>query len=122
MTSLAATEKKMKVLQDEMKKVREEQRDIIRSYPVLCSKCKKMTKLSSWIFIQNRFYIEPHSCTAGDYWKDSETECCHIVCPECKEEAYLYRHSQRDQIVLLVDSYSFSKKELFDRVEKRAGR
>ena len=122
MSNLAVVQGKLDRLEDERKKVREEWRDIIRRSFINCTKCGKQSGLFSWTFIQDQYYIEPYSCTSGDYWLNSKTECCHVVCPKCGEEIYLYNHPRRDKIVELVDSRHFGKSELFQKVEERARR
>ena len=120
MGNLAIVQGKLERLENKRRKVREEQRTIIKRSLIKCTACGKQSRLFSWSFIQNQYYVEPYSCTGGDYWLNSETRCCHIVCPKCGEEIYLYNHPQRDKIVELVDSHHFSKSELFQKVKEKA--
>ena len=120
MSSLAVVQKKLDRLKNERDQARGEQLDIIKRSLIQCTKCRKKSRLSSWTFIQGRYYVEPYSCTGGAYWLNSETYLCHIVCPKCDEEIYLCNYPQRDSIVNFIDSHFFSKSELFQKVEKRS--
>ena len=122
MSNLVVVQNKLNRLENERKRAREEQRDIIRRSLIRCTVCRKQSRLFSWTFIQDKYYVEPYSCTGGDYWLNSETRGCHLVCPKCSGEIYLYNHPQRDRVVELVDSHHFSKKELFSKVMERAKR
>lgn len=42
--------------------------------------CGRTIMLSSVPLVQTHFYIEPHSCSGGDYWKAGERN---LVCPKC---------------------------------------
>jgi len=119
MSNLVVIQKKLDRLESKKITARREQRDIIKRSLIKCAKCNRKSQLSSWVFIQDMYYIQPFSCTGGDYWLNAKTRSCHIVCPKCSKETYLYRHSQKDKIVNLVDSYPFSKSELFQKVEQR---
>jgi len=117
--SLAATEVELARLENERQKVLAKQLRIIRGSFIKCAKCGENSKLFSWTFIQDMFYVEPYSCTGGDYWLNSETRCCHIVCPKCEGEIYLYNDPQRDKIVNLIKANPFGKDKLFHEVKKR---
>lgn len=122
MGKLAVVQDKLDRLENKRKRVKEEQRDVIRNSLIRCMMCSRRSRLSSWVFIQDQWYVRPYSCTDGDYWSPSATEVCHIVCPKCSKENYLYNHSQRDRIVELIDSHQFAKTDLFKEVEERRRR
>lgn len=89
---------------------------VIQRVLVKCVKCRKKSRLGTWSFTQGRWYVEPYSCTSGDYWKYNGTETCHIVCPKCGDENYIYNHPQKDKIVELVDCHHFCTEEIFKKV------
>src|SRR4051794_16353658 len=45
-----------------------------------CGFCGKRHQVSKLTLIQTHFYIEPYSCTGGDYWKRGEKQ---YECPSC---------------------------------------
>ena len=45
---------------------------------ILCS-CGKYHAIGDLDLLQTHFYIEPHGCTGGDYWKEGELQ---FVCPK----------------------------------------
>ena len=97
--------------------------DAIKNVFIRCEECGKKSKLRLWVFIQDHWYIEPRSCAEGDYWKAHPTETCHIRCPKCKGENYIYNHGQKCKIVHLIDSVAKDagvyKNHLFATVEER---
>jgi hypothetical protein len=42
--------------------------------------CGRTSKLSSVILVQTHWYVEPYSCSGGDYWRSGERN---LVCPKC---------------------------------------
>jgi len=49
--------------------------------------CGMWSPISEITYIQTQWYVEPHGCTGGDYWKDGEGQ---FVCPRCKYVNRLY--------------------------------
>lgn len=117
MSSLAVAERKLENLEQRHRHALDEKLQAIRRSVITCAKCKQGSQISSWIFIQNHYYVEPYSCTGGAYWIASETEVCHIICPKCGTRHYIYNDLQRDKIVQLVDDGKFFKNDIFDKVE-----
>ncbi len=122
-TSVAVLKKlngELEELERQKKEVRAKQLKAIKSSLVKCSyaNCGKTSKLSGWIFIQRHWYISPHGCMGGDYWKKSKTEVCNFVCPKCGGEHYIFNHPQRDKIVDLVDNFSLSISEIFQEARE----
>lgn len=72
--------------------------DFVRSYLIECVRCHNKNALSSWSFLQASFYVPPRGCNEGDYWVNSEVKVCHIVCPACGHENYIYNHPERATI------------------------
>lgn len=42
--------------------------------------CGEPTQIKELTYIQTYWYVEPHGCTGGDYWKKGEGNW---ICPEC---------------------------------------
>lgn len=114
--TIASIEKETKSLEDRLHKLQEKKKKAIRCTLVRCKKCRRKSSIRSWIFIQNQFYVRPYSCTRGDDWANTETRCCHIMCPRCNEKNYLYDHPQTNAIIALVRSAGFSKEDVFHEV------
>jgi hypothetical protein len=93
--------------------------EMLRNIEISCPYCKRPSKTQEWTFIQDQWYEGPHGCTGGDTWHDTQTECCHIVCPKCTRETYIYNHPDRDVIVKHIKESDFSKRELFGSVRER---
>lgn len=49
--------------------------------------CGQFFLLGDAVLIQTQFYVEPYSCTGGDYWKDDELR---LECPHCGRELRLF--------------------------------
>lgn len=49
--------------------------------------CGGFSRVGDLTFIQTHFYIEPHGCTGGDYWRAGEGQ---FVCPLCGHRNRLY--------------------------------
>lgn len=47
-----------------------------------CGFCGKRHRVGRLTLVQTYFYIEPYSCTGGDYWKQGEKQ---YECPSCGE-------------------------------------
>lgn len=111
-------QRELNKLQGVERELLDKQRGAIQRAVIRCTKCDKGSKLSSWVFIQDVFWVLPYSCNGGGYWKDSETFLCHIRCPKCDAENYICTHPQKDKIVDLTKNYSCNINELFKTVEK----
>lgn len=119
MTEIEKIKARMARLVEKLKVAKEDLHKAIRNTNILCAKCGKEAVLHTWKFIQDKYYVRPYSCNEGDYWTSSETKLCHIVCPGCGAENYIYNHPHCQNIVELVDSHGFNKRVLFDAVEER---
>ncbi len=121
MPPLTVIERDLAALQTNQAQLYQRQLAAIRRKFIRCSKCHKNSRLASWSFIQGMFYVEPFSCTGGDYWLNSQTSSCHITCPKCGYENYIYNHPDRDRIVELLDKKlnPHSKADAFKNVTTR---
>ncbi|MBI1957508.1 MAG: hypothetical protein HYS44_03590 [Candidatus Niyogibacteria bacterium] len=104
----------------EIRRLQKQKHAALRRTLITCEYCKKASPLSSWGFIQDHFYVAPYSCTEGDYWGETDVECCHLICPKCSQENYIYNHPQRKKIVRLTKQIpSFEWDQLFREVRER---
>lgn len=64
------------------------EKESIRSRRTLkCPKCEKRTALTKWTLIRDHHYVQPYSCTGGDYWTFQEYQ---IFCPKCEQFSRVY--------------------------------
>ena len=49
--------------------------------------CGHMQPIGTTAYIQTHWYVEPHGCTGGDYWKEGEGRFC---CDSCGKISRLY--------------------------------
>ena len=75
---------------------------------VRCSKCSGLTAVGELTYIQTFWYVLPHGCTGGDYWKAGEGK---FECPKCGHENRTYN---RPEISALKDVF----KEVVRRDDK----
>ncbi|QQR82259.1 hypothetical protein IPJ70_03175 [Candidatus Campbellbacteria bacterium] len=98
----------------------QQKRNIARDISFTCEHCGRKAPLSQWVFIQSMYYVAPHGCTEGDYWVNSQTKVCHLCCPMCEWENYLYNHPEREKILGVFVEVGESQKEMiFARIEIR---
>jgi DNA-directed RNA polymerase subunit RPC12/RpoP len=76
----------------------------MRRKRIECSACGARSVVSSLTYIQTHWYVEPYSCTGGDYWNEGEGQ---FDCPRCGHRNRLY---DRPEVVGL--------KRFFATVEK----
>ncbi len=92
MSGTAVIERELKSLEAEKATLLNSKLIAVGRSFIRCISCKKASQLSRWIFIQDHWYERPYSCTGGDMWHASKTELCHIICPNCNTENYIYNH------------------------------
>ncbi|CAN5117554.1 hypothetical protein BH11PAT3_BH11PAT3_2380 [soil metagenome] len=90
--------------------------NVARASEFACVYCKKASPLSLWSFVQSRWYTPPSGCTDGAYWNDTEPKCCHIMCPHCTKQNYLYVHPQLEEILLYMETAKISAEKIFSKV------
>lgn len=49
--------------------------------------CSQLSRVGDLTYIQTHWYVSPHGCSGGDYWKQGEGRW---ACPECGHENRLY--------------------------------
>lgn len=48
-----------------------------------CPSCSKKTRISTVELMTEHYYVEPYSCSGGDYWTTEKQPPFHVVCSEC---------------------------------------
>lgn len=73
-------------LEDKLEELRQEQNQILglidarnSKRKVKCSSCNEFHKIGDLTAIQTYWYVAPHGCTEGDYWREGELQ---FICPE----------------------------------------
>lgn len=122
MVAITTLQRQLDKLDNDRVEVLKQKLQAIQRVLVMCVKCRKKSRLGTWSFIQERWYVEPYSCAGGDYWNYSKTETCDITCPKCGVENYIYNHPQRNKIVELVDGHHFSTTDIFKEVTNKFDR
>ena len=75
--------KQEKELQQQIDDIREHIEDIKRNRTITCKGCSKRTPIRNLVLIKPMWYVEPHGCTGGDYWNESDE--FKWFCPKCNE-------------------------------------
>ena len=66
---------------------------------ISCQRCDRKSRVNKLTYIQTYWYVQPHGCTAGDYWNMGEGQ---YECPKCE---FLNRLYDRDDVVNLKASF-----------------
>lgn len=111
-TKLQGLEAELNDIEICLSKKKKEIEDHKRRYTyIVCSgvlrsrHCGKKFEVSRLLYIQNECYVEPYSCTGGDYWEDGGV---FTICPNCGESIRII-----DQY--LLDSPNLFKEKLYER-------
>jgi rubrerythrin len=75
-----ADKKRLEELRAEIDQIRARNKKAKARKMLTCGWCGARRRVSSLKLIQTYFYIEPYSCTGGDYWKEGEKQ---YECPSC---------------------------------------
>jgi hypothetical protein len=73
-------ERKIETTSAKLAALHAERHQALRRKMLTCGFCGKRHRVSRLTLIQTHFYIEPYSCTGGDYWKPGEKQ---YECPSC---------------------------------------
>jgi hypothetical protein len=104
-----------------IKEIRDRKIRIIKARRFTCSHCSTSSKLSRWEFTQSHTYVPPSGCQEGDYWIPNKTEVCHLRCPECLQQNYLYNHPHKIELLSLFDTNHILKREVFEKIWEKHG-
>lgn len=89
--ALKSLEKKkqslLKSLRNIEQKIEVEQSKIL----IDCTSCHAQHAISDLVYIQTHWYVQPYSCTGGDYWNEGEGN---FKCPSC---GYVNRTYKREE-------------------------
>lgn len=119
MAEIERIDRELKRLEELRKKILERKSDILRNKLIKCANCGKQNKVREWSFVQKYWYVPPHGCTGGDYWKPHEHDTCDIMCPKCASKNYIYNHPQKPKILQIIkDNPRFGTDGLFKEVIK----
>lgn len=80
MSTTREAEKKLAIAQQMVAKYQADVDAGKRRSRLACGHCGKRHQVSKLTLIQTHYYIEPYSCTGGDYWKEGEKQ---YECPSC---------------------------------------
>ena len=70
--------------------------------------CSCTMQVGEIVLLQEKWYVEPHSCTDGDYWRHGE---CQFICHSCNRvNRLLFRNGNNNKL------FGYQEKELFARV------
>lgn len=61
--------------------------ELLRNTRAQCTACKRRYAVKNLTYIQTHWYVEPHGCTEGGYWKMGEGR---FDCPGCGHNNRLY--------------------------------
>jgi hypothetical protein len=89
----AELDERLIALEAEKAKLTEESNQLLGYTLVTCTRnchgpgCGKATPIRELVYIQTHWYVEPHGCTGGDYWRAGEGN---FDCPHCGHRNRLY--------------------------------
>lgn len=119
MTKIALIETQLEKANDLIKKLTGEKLSILKNKLIRCAACGKNCRVGDWSFVQKFWYVPPHGCTGGDYWKPNEIDTCDISCPRCGSRNYIYNHPQKQKILEIIKTNPlWNKESLFKEVIK----
>lgn len=76
-------EKQIELLKQKLAKTRKNKK-------FRCPNCNQITPLRKLDLLISQFYVEPYSCTGGDYWTEGDNPTYYITCPKCNKENRIY--------------------------------
>ena len=102
---LAKLEQKKADLEFELQTIREKIKEVQSHTLVKCETnfayrgegCGMASEIGDLTYIQTHFYIHPHGCTGGDYWKCGEGQ---FDCPHCGYRNRLYNREDIQELRL----------------------
>ena len=80
--------KSLKAVDD---KIATEQSKIV----INCTSCHKQHPIGELVYIQTHWYVQPYSCTGGDYWNVGEGQ---FKCPSCGFLNRLYNREEYEAL------------------------
>ncbi len=77
--NLRAIEREIEYAEDTIRQLRNKKERALSGKMFRCVACKGIHKIKTCTAIQTHWYVQPYSCTGGDYWNEGEM---YILCPE----------------------------------------
>lgn len=99
---LAKLKKKERKLQKKLTKIQMEEL-------IQCQNCGSEFAVKVLTYIQTHWYVEPYSCTGGDYWEPGEGQW---DCPCCDARNRLYNQPE----VMALKPYFKEVVKVYDRL------
>lgn len=80
--TLADAEKKVKKAEKALDKAEESRDKLLKDAEVQClnKSCGAYLRIGDLTYIQTHWYVQPHGCTGGDYYRAGEGQ---FKCPKC---------------------------------------
>ena len=66
----------------------------LKKEQTLSCKCGKENQLQSLVLKEIEFYVEPFSCSGGDYWTSGPAPEYNVECPHCKKVTRYHDYEQ----------------------------
>ena len=104
-------------LNNRLSELRKQKLAALRRTFLKCRACKKTSRLSNWVFLQTVWWVPPHGCTEGGYWRDEDVDTCFVGCPNCQANIYIYNDPQKDKLRKMAKS-EFVFQDLFRKVQR----
>lgn len=73
----------------------------MKSLMVECASCHQGIKVGDVLVRLHQYYVEPYSCTGGDYWTLGDNPDRSFVCPHCNVTNRLFGHYSSSSYQLL---------------------
>lgn len=86
----------------------------MRNSILRCVWCGKGKRVSDLTLLQTHWYVQPYSCTGGDYWKRGEVQ---YKCPSCGELNRGLRETWHgcNARILDLQRYFGDEKDVYDK-------
>ena len=107
--------------QANMQSVHSQKVTLVRNRKYSCPFCQHVGSLSTWGFLQGHTYTSPSGCSGGDYWTPNDTDVCHLICPACIKQVYIYNYTEKESLLYLIGSIGVEKKEIFAMIYNKHG-
>lgn len=114
MSNVAAIKRQIENHEETIDQLREELHEAKGEQFFTCSNCTRRSKVNKLTLVKQHWYVEPHGCTGGDYWKFSEYA---VVCGKCDTPIRVYdksKYRDDDGMFAFVQERERAFKEVLD--------
>lgn len=101
--------KRVLALRQQIKSLEQEIEDTKANSYFTCPNCEKKTKVKNVTLVARQHYVEPYSCSGGDYWTFQEWV---IACPKCNNGIRSY--DKKSELFRFIKEHEFNFKERLD--------